>query len=180
MLYLRPYKTTDADTILSWCEDELVFRRWTSDRYPSYPITAEDMNHKYIDCNGDCTEPDNFYPMTACDEDGAVGHFIVRYINGCHDVLRIGFVIVDSTKRGRGYGKQMIQLALEYAFRIAGAKTVTIGVFENNPQALNCYQAAGFTVVESAPEAVCEVLGEQWKIIEMAVTRDDHLSKLSD
>ena len=70
MLKLRPYKPCDAQVILSWCKDEVTFRRWTSDRYDTYPITAEDMNKKYIDCNGDCPEPDNFFPMTAFDENG--------------------------------------------------------------------------------------------------------------
>ena len=100
MLYLRPYKKDDARTIISWCEDESVFRKWTADRYDSYPITESDMNYKYFDCNGDCAENDNFYPMTACDESRIVGHFILRYIGGHRDILRIGFVIIDDKKRG--------------------------------------------------------------------------------
>ena len=52
MLYLRPYKKGDAKTIISWCEDETTFRKQTSDRYNSYPITEKDMNYKYFDCNG--------------------------------------------------------------------------------------------------------------------------------
>jgi len=40
MLKLRPYKPCDAETIVSWCKDEESFRRWTSDRYDSFPITA--------------------------------------------------------------------------------------------------------------------------------------------
>ena len=79
MLRLRPYKPSDAETIVSWCRDELTFRRWTSDRYDSYPITAADMNEKYIANNGDCAESDNFYPMTAFDENGIAGHLIMRY-----------------------------------------------------------------------------------------------------
>ena len=73
MLRLRPYKPCDAEIITSWCKDELTMRKWTSDRYEKFPITAEDMNHKYIDCNGDCDDADNFYPMTAFDETGLVG-----------------------------------------------------------------------------------------------------------
>ena len=46
---LRPYKPCDAEIIVSWCKDEAAFRRWTSDRYDKFPITAEDMNKKYID-----------------------------------------------------------------------------------------------------------------------------------
>lgn len=54
MLRLRTYKNCDAKTIISWCKDEETFRKWTSDRYESFPITAGDMNKKYVDCNGNC------------------------------------------------------------------------------------------------------------------------------
>lgn len=50
--------------------------------------------------------------------------------------LRLGFVIVDDTKRGKGYGKEMLSLAVKYAFEIFKAEKLTIGVFANNPSAL--------------------------------------------
>lgn len=175
MLYLRPYKKEDAKTIISWCEDETVFRKWTSNRYNTYPITEKDINHKYLDCNGDCTEYDNFYPMIACDESGIVGHFTIRYVGGNHKILRVGFVIVDSKKRGHGYGKKMIQLALDYAFRIGGAEQVTLGVFENNKPAYCCYKAAGFHDVQMKQEKICELFGEKWRIFELAINKNDYL-----
>lgn len=180
MLYLRPYKKDDARTILSWCEDESTFRKWTSDRYDSYPITEKDMNHKYFDCNGDCAEADNFYPMTACDENGIVGHFILRYVGAHRDILRIGFVIIDSQKRGHGYGKRMMRLALEYAFRIAGARKVTIGVFENNIPAYRCYKAAGFHDVKQEAEVFCDLFGETWKILELEINQDEYIVSEKD
>lgn len=33
------------------------------------------MNGKYINCNGDCSDEKNFYPITAFEESGVVGHF---------------------------------------------------------------------------------------------------------
>ncbi len=174
-MYLRPYKAADAETILSWCRDERAFRKWTSDRYPSYPITAREMNEKYFDHNGDCPEADNFYPMTACEDGRPLGHFILRYVGGDRRVLRAGFVIVDPERRGRGVGREMLRLALEYAFRICRAERVTIGVFENNPPALRCYRAAGFREVPAEPET-CELLGETWRVVEMAARREDFFS----
>lgn len=174
MLRLRPYKTEDAKMIISWCKDEVSFRKWTSDKYENYPITAEDMNHKYIDCNGDCAEPDNFYPMTAFDESGVVGHLIMRYTCAEKTTLRFGFVIVDDSKRGMGYGKKMLQLALKYAFEVFGAERVTLGVFENNPAAYHCYKAAGFRDVEMKNEIRCEICGESWKIVELELTKQEY------
>lgn len=174
MLRLRPYKPEDAKTIISWCKDEISFRRWTSDRYDKYPIGPEDMNRKYIDLNGDCAEPDNFYPMTAFDESGPVGHLILRYTDEAKRCIRLGFVIVDDAKRGKGYGKGMIRLAQKFAFDIFGAEKVTLGVFDNNLPAYRCYLAAGFR--QTGETCACMVNGEEWTIIEFEMTKEDFAS----
>lgn len=168
---LRPYKPEDAKTIISWIKDERALRLWSADRYGAYPVTAEDMNYKYMECNGDCTEPDNFYPLTAVCEGEIVGHLILRYTDATQKVLRIGFVIVDDTKRGKGYGKRMIQMATRYAFEMLQAEKVTLGVFENNPSAYYCYKAAGFEEIETDRKFVYGFEGEQWPCIEMEVKK---------
>ena len=48
-------------------------------------------------------------------------------------------------------------------------KKVTIGVFENNAPAYNCYKAAGFKEVEMTEEVLCEVCGEKWKILDLEI-----------
>ena len=171
-LKLRPYKPMDAEVIVSWIKDEKALRKWSSDRYGAYPITAEDINYKYLECNGDCEEADNFYPMTAVDENGPVGHLILRYTNAAKTVIRLGFVIVDDNKRGMGYGKRMIQMAAQYAFDMLKAEKVTLGVFENNPSAYYCYKAAGFSEIVMKQEIVLEMLGEKWKVIELELNKD--------
>ena len=172
MLRLRPYKACDAETIITWCKDEAAFRRWTSDRYDSFPITAENMNKKYIDNNGDCPDLDNFYPMTAFDENGIVGSLILRYNNEERSIVRLGFIIVDDTKRGKGYGKKMVQMATRYAFEFLGAEMVTLGVFDNNPSAYHCYKAAGFK--ENGEKFDIPLFGETWTVIELEMNKNDY------
>lgn len=171
-LRLRPYKPHDAEAIVSWIKDERALRKWSADRYGAYPITADDINHKYIECNGDCEEPDNFYPMTAADANGPVGHLILRYTNAAKTTVRLGFIIVDDSKRGMGYGKRMIQMATQYAFDMLKAEKVTLGVFENNPSAYYCYKAAGFREIPMEQDFVFEILGEKWKCIELEVNKE--------
>lgn len=167
MLRLRPYKPCDAKTIVGWIKDEISFRKWCSDRFEHFPITTEDINSKYMDYNGDCVEEDNFYPMTAFDETGIVGHLILRFTDAEKKTIRFGFVIVDDTKRGKGYGKEMLVLAQQFAFHILKAEKITLGVFDNNPSAYYCYKAAGFRDVQMDQEIICNILGEQWKITEL-------------
>ncbi len=171
MLRLRPYKPCDAKTILTWCKDEITFRNWTGTQYESWPITAEDMNRKYFECNGDCPALDNFYPMTAFDEKGLVGHLILRFTNQEKTDLRFGFVIVDDSRRGTGCGKKMLHLALQYAFDILKAERVTMGVFEDNLSAWHCYYAVGFR--DLGPERIYNVCvgGQDRRIVNLEIRK---------
>ena len=162
MLRLRPFKPCDAEKIVSWIPDEHAFYLWSADRYGHYPITAADMNRYYAN---DDQNP-NLWPMTAFDESGVVGHLIMRFTDAEKKVLRFGFIIVDLSKRGKGYGKAMIQLAAKYAFEIAGAEKITLGVFADNPAAYHCYLAAGFHEVPGAAETY-RINGEDWECLEL-------------
>lgn len=103
MLRLRPYKSCDAKTIESWIQDEDVFLKWGGDHFGDFPISARIIDDKYRLDNGDCKEEDN-----------VVGHFIMRYLQGNPKLLRFGWVIVDGTIRGKGYGTKMLVLGLKY------------------------------------------------------------------
>lgn len=175
MLRLRPYKNCDAEYIVSWIKDEVSFRRWCADRYESYPITAADINRQYAACQ----DADGFYEITAFDESGVVGHLTMRFTDEKKTILRFGFVIVDDTKRGRGYGKEMLTLALKYAFEILKVEKVSLGVFENNEPAYYCYRSVGFQEVQLENVEVYHVLGEDWKCREMELTVPDYLQEYS-
>lgn len=161
MLKLRPYKPCDAGTILTWIKNEREFRLWTADRYDRYPITAEDMDRHYESFR----DSDAFWAMTAYDEDGPAGHLIMRFTDEEKKQLRFGFIIVDASRRGRGYGSQMLRMAVRYGAEFLGVERITLGVFENNPAAYRCYRAVGFR--ECGSDSVVELMGEQWKCIEL-------------
>ena len=149
MLRLRPYKSCDAEIIEKWIRDEDVFLNWGGLLFGEFPISAAIIDEKYRLNNGDCKEPDNFYPWVALDETGrVVGHFIMRYIHGDRRILRFGWVIVDDSVRGHGYGVEMLSLGLKYAFEILGVDKVTLGVYEHNERAHRCYKKVGFKDVE--------------------------------
>lgn len=163
MLRLRPYKNCDAQYITKWIKDEVVFHKWCADRYDSYPISAEDMNSYYAQF----LESDNFYPMTAFDESGVVGHMIMRFTDNKKTTIRFGFVIVDDSKREMGYGKEMLSLAIKYSFEILKVKKITLGVFENNEPAYYCYKSVGF--IDALESEYYNILGERWKCLEMEI-----------
>ena len=137
---LRPFTIDDAPIILSWIKDLSAFRKWSADRYPTFPPKPEEMVAQYA--------AENIFPFTAIDNDGnIIGHIMLRYPDSSKTVIRFGFVIVDDNLRGKGYGKQMLHLAIQKAKNEFGAKMITLGVFDNNPSALHCYESVGFQVI---------------------------------
>ena len=168
MVRLRPYKQCDAQTIVSWIGDETAFRKWCADRFEKYPITAEDMNEHY----NMTAYSDSFFTWTAFDESGVVGHMIMRFTDEEKKTLRFGFVIVDDKKRGKGYGKQMLELAVKYAFDILKVEKITLGVFENNEPAYRCYKSVGFREIEADEHEYYHIFGEDWKCIELEITNN--------
>lgn len=169
MLRLRPYKACDAKAIVSWIGDETMFRKWCADRFESWPITAEDLNRHYEAL----ADSDSFYEMTAFDETGAAGHLIMRFTDERKTILRFGFVIVDDQKRGMGYGKEMLQLAIRYAFDMLKAEKITLGVFENNEPACRCYLAAGFRDKTGTQAEYYHIRNEDWKCLELEMDRPE-------
>lgn len=164
MLRLRPYKACDANIITKWINDEYTFRQWSADRYGKYPITPADMN-SYYDRD---KHNDRIWGMTAFDDTCAVGHLTMRFPNDRSlDEIRLGFVIVDDKKRGQGLGKEMLSMALQYAFDFIKVRKVSLGVFENNVAAIHCYRSCGFQTVERDMVESYHCMGETWNCIEM-------------
>ncbi len=162
-MILRKYIPKDADEIIKWIKDKRAFHQWSADRYPSFPISADDINcfyHKF---------GENMLIFTAIDAfDNAIGHFTLRYPNkNDTTVLRLGFVIIDEKLRGKGIGKQMVSCAVDYAFNKLKADELTLGVFENNLNAYKCYKSCGFVETGLTEQYICS--GETWNCIEMHI-----------
>lgn len=76
MIRVRPYKATDADTILSWCQDEKAFYQWTAGILGAYPVTKNEF----------CFV-ESLMPFTAFDETGIIGFFTLRNPVGFSDAV---------------------------------------------------------------------------------------------
>ena len=76
-------------------------RQWCADRYERYPVTPDDMNsyhQQYIDGHDSIA-------LTMVDGEEIVGYITLRIPADDLSEQRLGFVIVDDSKRGKGLGK---------------------------------------------------------------------------
>ena len=162
-LILRPYQPSDAAVITSWLKSEYLMRQWCADRYEHYPVTPEDMNTYHArNIDGQHSRA-----LTMVEGDDVVGYITLRTPADNPTEQRLGFVIVDDSRRGCGLGKALVTMAVKYAFEALGAAKVSLGVFENNPSAIHCYEAAGFHRIARPEIESYQCLGETWNCIEM-------------
>ena len=139
---LRAYKKEDSPVIASWIRNETELYQWSADRYGFFPLLPYSIDDNYAQA----MKSGRFIPLTATDDDGKpVGHLIIRYPNENDDSsVRLGFVIVDPGIRGRGNGRELVSLAVQFIRDNLTATRVDLGVFENNPKARKCYDSVGF------------------------------------
>ncbi len=167
MLRLRPFRTPDAKKIITWTGEPAEFYKWSAGILGDFPLSEERLLEAVSGRNDDT----RYFPLVAFDEDGPVGFFIVRTPGDDDRKVRFGFVIVDPSKRGMGYGKRMLELGLKFAFGIYGADEVSLGVFDNNMPAFHCYKSVGFK--ENGLTEAYEIGGETWTDIEMVIHKEE-------
>ena len=104
--------------------------------------------------------------MTLEDEGRVIGHLILRNPGEDVKVVRMGFIIVDHSIRGKGYGKVLIHMAIDYARNQLGSEEINLGVFVNNEGALHCYESVGFQITGIEKNAY-QFYDEHWDCAEM-------------
>ncbi|MCI8466248.1 MAG: GNAT family N-acetyltransferase [Lachnospiraceae bacterium] len=163
MIRLRPWKKADFEELLEWFSDEESFCRWSAGKF-AWPLTMEQLLDYYEQFEKD----KNGWIFAALDEYGCLaGHLMMRKADYENERIHFGFIILSPRMRGKGAGKAMVSQALKYAGEILGMERATLGVFENNPAARHCYEAAGFQA-ESRDLDAFRYHGESWAITNMA------------
>lgn len=131
----RPRTDRDLEQIVSWIPDADALFLFSGTRL-SWPLTEAGLR--------DLTHTAGLVAFGVIDARGdLVGHFDLAVEGGC---ARLGRVIVDPARRGRGYARGLLRVAGEQAGR-RGAEVVRLNVVTTNEPAIRAYRRAGFTVV---------------------------------
>ena len=162
---IRPYLNKDFDIISQWIVDERSHALWCTNLIP-YPFEKEGFD----DLLQQAEERFEDSPFVATTDDGKVVGFFCFSVNLNTNEGMLKFVVIDETMRNKGYGCEMIKLAVRYAFEIAKADAVQLNVFPENPGAKKCYQKVGFKE-RALTENAFSFRDESWGRCNMVITR---------
>lgn len=161
MIQIRPFKRCDAETVASWVTSENEFYMWSAGLLGDYPATAGTL----LGLFEETMENPYKFQMVAYDEEGVFGHALFRFPDADKNILRLGFIIIDPARRGKGLGSLMVKNFMDFAYKFLGVSKITLGVFEQNSEAYRAYLAAGF--YETPEKRISEINGEKWTCIEL-------------
>ncbi len=151
-MVLREYsEEKDFEKIKEWVADPMVHMYWCAGNL-SNPLERREFN-TFLQEDADRI------PLVAEDDGEAVGFFIYCKSAGSANVL-IRFFVVDGSKRGKGCGRKILQLAGERAKK-EGFDALELDVFAENPKAVKCYEHTGFRIQE---DVNCDIMisGKLW------------------
>lgn len=163
---IRPYLNKDFDMISQWITDERTHALWCANlvAYPLEKKGFDDLLQQVEERFGDS-------PFVATTDDGKVVGFFCFSVDLNTNEGMLKFVVIDNSIRNKGYGCEMLKLAVKYAFDIAKADAVHLNVFPENLGAKKCYQKVGFkerTLTENA----FSFKDELWGRCNMIITRE--------
>lgn len=159
---LRMFENTDSEIIAGWVLSQEGMYKWSANILDQWPLKPETLSEHYSEGIKNKT----VFPVVAVDDDGKIfGHCFLRFPYEDKTVGRVGFVIVDSSVRGKGYGRKLLLLLEEFAVKEFGCTKLSLGVYTNNIPALKCYLSTGYIPDGRIADFECKC--GKWKVLEM-------------
>ena len=108
-------------------------------------------------------------------DDRLIGEMALEVVNWTGRDAFVGLSIGERENWGRGYGTEMMQLLLQFAFLEVNLRRVTLTVFEYNPRAIRSYEKSGFRH-EGRIRQFLNKEGRRWDMLFMGILREEWLS----
>lgn len=169
MIELRKFEGSDIQRLIGWVPDARFLLQWSGPQY-RFPLDAGQLLAALEKTTG--TAPSHLMFKALAQPSGdVIGHIEFMNIDYNRRTALLGRVLIGRPEyRGRGYCKQMVEVAIGYGFNTLGLDTITLGVFDFNAQAIACYRALGFVEYERKPNAR-QFGAEHWTLSMMRLDR---------
>ena len=115
---------------------------------------------------------DDIAPFAIEAEGKYIGFCTLMHLRHRHGNHELGIVIGDREYWGRGYGRDAVNVMLDYGFRYLGSRRIDLTTLAKNARAIGCFLACGF-VQEGRPRKVVWIEGEYVDLVNMSILREE-------
>ena len=172
MITLQPFTVADFSQLMGWIDDERLMKEWSGSMF-SFPLSEAGLNW-YVKDSNNLHDPNVFIYKAVDSKTGiTVGHISLGGISQRDRAGRITRVLVgNTTERRRGICQGMMKALLRIGFEDLKLHRISLGVYDFNHAALNCYLKCGFRQ-EGVLRDVVKHGDAYWNLIEMGMLEDE-------
>jgi RimJ/RimL family protein N-acetyltransferase len=116
------------------------------------------------------------FSIRTLEDDKLIGELALDVVNWSGGDAFVGLGIGEAEFWGKGYGTDVMNVLLRFAFTEVNLRRVTLSVFEYNPRAIRSYEKAGFRH-EGRLRKVLNKEGKRWDILYMGILREEWLKQ---
>ncbi|SFB06379.1 Protein N-acetyltransferase, RimJ/RimL family [Lentibacillus halodurans] len=136
---LTRFKENDLKILEHWYHDEAFMR--LMDTSPAFPKTEEELKESYLKKHKD---HEYQFAVRTLELDELIGFVALDSIDWSNRNAWLALGIGDKANWNKGYGQEMLRLALTFAFNEMNLNRVQLTVFESNKRAIAAYEKSGF------------------------------------
>ena len=161
MVVLIPFQPGHVTSLISWIESEEMLMQFAGPSF-QFPLTASQLPYHRNDPKHLSFSLVNDLPREM------LGYGEIR-LN--HETAFLCRLIIAPEKRGKGFGKYLMQSLLSELNLRPEVRQVELNVFDFNITAINLYRQFGFV---TNPDKVFERIlnGQVWRAINMVLVRN--------
>jgi RimJ/RimL family protein N-acetyltransferase len=161
MIRLEKFGRDDYQDLISWIDSEETLMQIAGPTL-KFPLTPEQLDISLTDNNRIA------FRIVNNETNLSIGHCEIYLSDNSAKLGRI--VIGDKEQRGKGLGKQIVTLLLDYTFSNLEKPEVELNVFDWNVSAIKCYEKVGF-VINPDKKLERKIKDEVWMAINMTIDR---------
>ena len=162
MIKLEPFTERDFDTFIEWIDTKELLIQIAGTVF-TYPLTHDQLR-RYL-------EDQKSLRFNVVDDSAnkVIGHAQICLLD--NGLCKLDKIIIDKSNRGRGFGAQLMNELVRYAFEKLNASCVELNVYSWNTAGIRCYEKAGFKM-NPEKNFITEAGEYRWEALNMVVEKD--------
>lgn len=165
----------DLNTIMEWYHNPTFSRLF--DAVPAAPRSMSSLRSWFEGLSSSTNQ--YVFAIRTIESNQLIGYIELDGILWNQRVTWVAIAIGDERNRGQGYGKEALELALQFAFHELNLRRVQLTVFSYNQPAIQLYKKLGFTY-EGTYREFLERDGKMYDMLLFGLLKKEREQKLSD
>jgi RimJ/RimL family protein N-acetyltransferase len=155
-----------------WNANSEYFRLLNSSARQMYSVKS--MTKWLEEEVGEMSLESYYFSIRTLAEDKLIGEIGLDVVNWPGRDAFVGLGIGETEYWSKGYGTDVMNVLLRFAFTEINLRRVSLGVFEYNPRAIRSYEKAGFRH-EGRLRGLLNREGRRWDNLFMGILREEWL-----